>query len=203
MHQSISIYLAGNIQKEHEKESQVFWTCSDQEVLREGLAPYQVTFLNPAQRTDDLTDQQSVFGRDMTQVFFADIVFVDARERRGLGVGAEMMWAKINGIPVVTLAPANTHYKKDNMNLLGVPVKNWVHPFVECLSDELIEDLTEGVLWVKKMLAGDALVKGPESITEAMLHYQETQLPKDLPMQELLGKNPPLKQRIGQFCNTV
>ena len=57
--------------------------------LQEKLRPHTLLCLNPALRTDDLSDEVSVFGRDMTQVFIADLVFIDARHRRGLGVGAE------------------------------------------------------------------------------------------------------------------
>ncbi len=46
----------------------------------------------------------------MTQIFLADIVFVDARHRHGLGVDAEMMWAKFHAKPVIILAPEETHY---------------------------------------------------------------------------------------------
>lgn len=192
----IALYLAGNIQKGHEKESQVFWTNEDREIIQNGLAPSQVSFLNPALRTDDLSDQKSVFGRDMTQVFCASVVFVDARERRGLGVGAEMMWAKMNRIPVLILAPQNSHYHKEEVTLLGVTVKNWMHPFVESLSDAIVEDLQQGIEWLKNFQLGKYKIKGPEFIHEAMNHYQKTQFPSDLPMREIFEKNPKLKEKI-------
>ncbi len=191
----LALYLAGNIQKGHEKESQLFWSDADQTYLRSQLAPHTLIFLNPATRTDDLSDQMSVFGRDMTQVFIADVVIVDARERRGLGVGAEMMWAKMNNTPVLTLAPHKSHYRKDEVNLLGVKLKNWVHPFVESLSDGLIENLHQGSLWLKQFLKGDVNIKGPQYIFEAMEHYQSTQLEHDLPMSKLFNAHPQLKER--------
>ena len=129
MKKSLSIYLAGNIKKNHENESQIFWSEEDRKILRQKLSPTELIFLNPAFRTDDLSDQKSVFGRDMMQVFCSDIILVDVRERRGLGVGAEMMWAKINKIPVVTLAPQESHYRKSKVNLLDVEVKKLGTPF--------------------------------------------------------------------------
>ncbi len=108
----ISIYLAGNIQKGHENESLIYWTENDLKKIREVLSFVKINFLNPAIRNDDLSDQKSTFGRDMLQVYSSDLVLVDARERRGLGVGAEMMWAKMNNIPVVTYAPLESHYNK-------------------------------------------------------------------------------------------
>lgn len=195
----IAIYLAGNIQKGHEKESEIFWTHDDQAFLAQALHPCKLTFLNPATRTDDLSDQKSVFGRDMTQVYFADVILVDARERRGLGVGAEMMWAKMNRIPVLALAPKNTHYQKQEVKLLGVRVKNWVHPFVESLSDAVIHDLTEAAIWLKQFIRAGVRIKGPEFITDAMRHYQKSQLPNDVPMKELIQKNAKLGLRIKEF----
>jgi len=195
----LAIYLAGNIQKNHENDSKVFWTFEDQKTLMNCLSPCKLTFLNPATRTDDLSDQKSVFGRDMTQVFFADVILVDARERRGLGVGAEMMWAKMNRIPVLTLAPKDTHYQKKKMTLLGVDVEDWVHPFVESLSDAVIDDLHEAAIWIEKFLKGKTKVKGPEYISQAMHHYQQSQLPSDIPMKELIQSNPKLGLRIEDF----
>lgn len=194
----IAFYLAGNIQKGHERESQVFWTDQDKEIIRKGLAPTQVAFMNPAIRADDLNDQKSVFGRDMTQVYCANVVFVDARERRGLGVGAEMMWAKMNQGAVLTLAPKNSHYHKEEVTLLGVTVQNWMHPFVECLSDAVVEDLDQGVAWLKDFVLGKHTIKGPEQIHEAMRYYHETQLASDTPMREIFEENPRLKEALIQ-----
>jgi len=109
MSNEVAIYLAGKIQKAHENPNETYWTEKDQEILRQALSPSSVYFLNPAIRSDDLSVQKSVFGRDMAQVYSADVIFVDGRERRGLGVGAEMMWAKMNRKPVITLAPLGSH----------------------------------------------------------------------------------------------
>lgn len=35
-----------------------------------------------------------------------------------LGVGAEMMWAKVHKLPIITLAPKNSHYHISNTTLL-------------------------------------------------------------------------------------
>lgn len=105
MKQNLAIYLAGTIKKGHVVSDLLCWTDEHMAQIQENLKDFDVSFLNPALRTDDLGDQFSVFGRDMLQVFTSHVVFVDARDRRGLGVGAEMMWAKMNGIPVVTWAP--------------------------------------------------------------------------------------------------
>lgn len=199
MDTKISIYLAGSIKKEHERTDESYWTDSDMLFLRKNLPEYEISFLNPAFRSDDLSDQRSVFGRDMTQVFCSDVVFVDARERRGLGVGAEMMWAKFHKIPIVTLAPTDSHYNKSKTTLLDVAVENWVHPFVESLSDAIVENLSDGASWVRKFVsASQPEVKDVEWIQLAMEHYRDSQLPHDEPMKTLISANQKLHRRIWE-----
>jgi len=202
--EQIAIYLAGNIQKGHEKESQIFWTQADKDHLSAGLSPINISFLNPALRADDLSDQLSVFGRDMTQVYCCDAVFVDARERRGLGVGAEMMWAKMHDIPIITYAPKNSHYRKEEVHLLGQTVNDWVHPFVECLSDEIVEDLDQAIVWLKRFCSGELTdIKGYTFIKEAMQHYKEVRFMSDLPMKDLADNNAVLQSKINGIAELV
>ncbi len=195
----IAIYLAGKIHKGHEISDEAYWTDEDIAEIEKCLAPAHVTLLNPAIRTDDLNDEKSVFGRDMVQVYSSDVVFVDARDRRGLGVGAEMMWARFHRIPVVTLAPPESHYNRSEANLLGVPVTNYIHPFVEGLSDAVVADIEEGCEEILKLLEDPSLIKGPEFMQEAMGYYCTTQYPQDIPMQELASLHDSLHQRIQSF----
>lgn len=195
MKQKIAIYLAGSIKKCHEK-NESFWTEEDIAEIQKHLEKFEVSFLNPAFRSDDLSDNQSVFGRDMLMVFSSHFVFVDARDRRGLGVGAEMMWAKVNQIPVIIWAPRNSHYHKDHATVLGVPINNFIHPFVESLSDKIVENLAEGAKWIDEVMANPIPIKGIDHVGEAMEHYKESQLHKDEPMQEMLASNEELKGRI-------
>ncbi len=197
MKTKISMYLAGSIKKGHENAHESFWTDEDMRLLKECLPEYDVSFLNPAFRSDNLSDQRSVFGRDMTQVFCSDLVFVDARDRRGLGVGAEMMWAKINKIPIITLAPKDSHYNKSKTTLLDISVENWVHPFVESLSDAIVDNLVEGAGWVRKFVDGSFVeIKDIAYVHSTMHHYRDSQLAFDEPMQALLKNNEKLHERV-------
>jgi hypothetical protein len=197
MKSKIAIYLAGSIKKAHEKSDESYWTDDDIDLLRKSLDKYDVSFLNPAFRTDDLSDQFSVFGRDMLQVFSSNFVFVDARDRRGLGVGAEMMWAKVNKIPVVTWAPQNSHYNKDQTTILDVPVANFIHPFVVSLSDKIVASLEEGAQWIDFAISNpEVAIKGIPYIGFAMQHYRDNQLHHDQPMKELLISSEELNQRV-------
>jgi len=204
MKRHIGIYLAGSIKKGHEKGDETYWTDEDMFLLRSALEDCDLSFLNPAFRTDNLSDQKSVFGRDMVQVFSSHFVFVDARDRRGLGVGAEMMWAKINRIPVITWAPKNTHYNKDQTTILGKPVQNFIHPFVEGLSDKIVENLEEGAEWIRTVLSNpDTAIKGIEDIGDAMQYYKEGQLHKDEPMMEMINSSKELEERMNRLLPEV
>jgi hypothetical protein len=197
MGQKVAIYLAGSIKKGHEQSNESYWTDEDMDLLKKSLSPHEVSFLNPAFRTDDLSDQLSVFGRDMVQVSCSNFVFVDARDRRGLGVGAEMMWAKFHRNPVIVWAPRDSHYHKSKTTVLGVPVANFIHPFVEGLGDKIVEDLVEGAAWIKKVMSDPSIpIKGVEQIKAAMEHYKKRQLHNDEPMQALLAANKELKERV-------
>ncbi|MBS0625501.1 MAG: hypothetical protein JSS32_05575 [Verrucomicrobia bacterium] len=198
MKKRIAIYLAGSIKKGHENPNESFWTEADIQLIRDSLKQFDVAMFNPAFRSDDLSDQKSVFGRDMLQVFSSHAVFADVRDRRGLGVGAEMMWAKINRIPVVGWAPIDTHYHKKEATILGVPVKNYVHPFVEGLCDCIAKTLPEAAQWLEKHLSSPAKVKGIEDIGSCMEHYKASQLHKDLPMKQLMGIQDDLTKRMNR-----
>lgn len=200
MKRKLAIYLAGTIKKSHEKSDETRWTEEDLHVLRLNLEGFDISFLNPALRTDNLSDQHSVFGRDMLQVFCSDVVFVDARDRRGLGVGAEMMWAKVNQIPVVIWAPRDTHYHMSRATILGVPVTNYIHPFVESLGDAIVETLEEGALWIQAAQSKPEIeIKGIDHIKDAMEHYKATQLERDGPMIDLINAHEELKNRVSQL----
>lgn len=195
--ETIAIYLAGTIKKDHEEGSISHWTNQHKVVIQEALSNYHVSFLNPASRSDDLSDQHSVFGRDMIQVFTSDVVFVDAREKRGLGVGAEMMWAKMHQIPVVIWAPVDSHYRKSKTEILGVAVENWVHPFVESLGDVLVDHLEEGARWIDTYMQGkQEMIKDREMIFDAMRYYRKKGLPVDSPMEELIEADAKLENRV-------
>lgn len=197
-----SIYLAGSIQKGHE-QNDTYWSEKDISTLKNSLSMFEVTFLNPAIRGDNLGDQRSVFGRDMLQVFSSDFVFVDARDRRGLGVGAEMMWAKFHKIPIITWAPKNSHYHKSSTTVLGVSVNDFVHPFIENLSDKIVENLIEGAKWIQHVKnSHDVEIKGIESIRSAMHYYEDNQLDQDLPMKEFLTNGSPRK-KLNHFKEAI
>lgn len=190
MNQNIYIYLAGNIKKGKEDEEELVWTEEDRQILQHHLPQFKLIFLNPASRSDDLSDQKSVFGRDLFQVHSSNIVLVDARGKRGLGVGAEMMFAKMHGIPVISWLPEQSHYQRESIHLLGQYVESWIHPFVYNLSDFLATDLETAARWISESLAqGKVKIKDAKSIQDCMQYYLTTQLSDDQGMQTIVTKH--------------
>lgn len=197
--QRIAIYLAGTIKKRHEQTNDSCWTDVHMQELSDALPQYKLLFLNPAFRTDDMTDHQSVFGRDMTQVFCSDFVLADVRERRGLGVGAEMMWAKVHRIPLICWAPDESHYNCRDTTILDCPVEHYIHPFVACLSDHIAPDLADAAAWMAAVASGKHdTIKDLDHVSHMMRHYRHTQFPRDLPMQELWNDDPRLENKLKQ-----
>jgi len=192
----ISIYFAGTIAKDHEVMDSM-WTEEDFTQLQKDISPFLLNFMNPAHRTDDMNDPKSVFGRDMTQIFLSDIIFVDARHRRGLGVGAEMMWAKFLAKPLLILVPNESYYRKSNIDVLGTHVAEYVHPFVDTLCDQMVTTLKEGGEWIVKWAKKEVgMVKDLTTVYEAMQYYQKSQYEQDDPMKEMIVES---EEMLKQF----
>lgn len=202
MKECLYIYLAGNIKKGKEDENELTWTQEEMEMLQKLVSSTKLIFLNPASRSDDLSDQKSVFGRDLFQVFSSHLVFVDARGKRGLGVGAEMMFAKMNRIPVMAWMPEKSHYHRDYIYLLGQHVNSWIHPFVFNLSDYLAPDLQKAAHWINHFLIpGKATIKGPEAMNETMSHYLTSQLEQDKGLYEMVQSSSYLQEKMNRVAN--
>lgn len=197
--QEVNIYLSGSVQKGKDDTNRNYWTKEDMEVIRTVLDGFKVNFLNPCTRGDDLSDTFATFGRDMTQVVCSDVVMVDARERRGLGVGAEMMAAKMHHIPVVSIAPLGSHYHRKDFVFMGQAVGDWLHPFVETLSDASFENVQDAAQWVKTFAKNPSHVKDAKVVPQSIAHYLTTQLSRDDEMRTFIEGSDILKKRTSAF----
>jgi len=162
------IYLAGNIWKEEDKN-----------IILKKLSPEPIQFLH-----SDVCF--STFGRDLLSVHCSDALLVNAKETNDLAVGAEMMWAKMHYIPLITIASkADLHQKPSAL-------------VIESLSDEIVEDVKAAAKWLNQFITGDIEeIKGPEYMYEGMRHYLTDQLPKDLPMKKLAESSEVFKERLS------
>jgi hypothetical protein len=198
------IYLSGSIQKGEGDRRESFWTDADLAAIEAGLDEFDVAFLNPATRSDDLADYLGTFGRDLFQVTAADLVWVDARDRRGIGVGAEMAIAKQHSIPVVSLCPHHTHYRRRDFVFLEQPLEEWIHPFVFGYSDAIVDDIETGCAWIRTTLVErgrmpNQSIQGPETVALAIRHYLDRQLARDSEMRALVEGSARLTDRVRRW----
>ena len=147
----LRIYLSGSIKKgaSDPRSPDHFWTTENEELIRRN-AGQPVELLNPS-RTDIRRQDFAInFGCDLYLVSMSDVVLVDARREKGIGVGAEMMFAVQSGIPVITWSPPDTHYRRSKVaDLFGEDLHNWIHPFVFGLSDHVVDDLDSAMAIIR------------------------------------------------------
>jgi len=177
------IYLAGLIQRHHESEGQFCWPEDDLMTLSEDLIPLKPQYLNCKPNTTTRKSPLANFGRDLTQVATADIVLVDGRKKLGLGVGTEVMWAKMHRIPVLSLVPT------EDMDT--------IHPFIHVFSDSFLENLDDIALWIKQWALGKKpSIIGPEIFNSALDFYKNEFFTDDRLMQTLVESNDRLKNKL-------
>jgi hypothetical protein len=163
----VRIYLSGGIKKD-EDDRKICWSEEDKEAIRSLVEG--VEFLDP-QRTPEVHDSIASFGCDLNDVKCADIVLVDARQKRGIGIGAEMAVAKMLGKPVVSVVPRNSHYRRDVLNHFGKEIRDWTHPFLVGLSDSVVESVGEAATWVSDFLKDPGPVKDASVVEEAIAYF--------------------------------
>jgi hypothetical protein len=199
---TLRVYLCGSIKKGNDDKRSEFWSLDDIIELQAAVAPYDLIVLNPGDRQDNLSDVKATFGRDLLQVFTSDAILVDARHKRGVGVGAEMLFAKTQGIPVITVAPRNSHYHRTNVTLMGQFVEDWTHPFISELSDAVVESVSDAGR-VAASLDGAQNGKGSEVFENAMRHYLRTQADREPDMVRLLTRGKGVPGRAASLLDSA
>lgn len=188
---TVKFYLAGSIKKgKDDNLKKMYWTDTEKQEILDVLKGFNVIFMDPQLREDCIEDHLSAMGRDLAQVINSDFVLVDARERRGLGVGVEMAVAKMHTVPVVSIAPRNSHYRRERLEYLSQDIKDWIHTNIYGCSDAIVESPREAAEWVKDFLENPKPVKGPEFVKDSVEHYKKTNLHRDGLMQTILQVKP-------------
>lgn len=174
MRSVVRVYLSGSIKKGDgdNRSPDHFWTEVDEAALHAGVAGVELHLLNPAKTPIQRSDVRANFGCDLFLVQQSDVVVVDARREKGIGIGAEMMFAANASIPVITWAPPNTHYRRDFVpNVFGEDLRDWTHPFIWGLSDYVVDYLDDVVVLLNQFVADGRrleLRKAPEA---AIAHF--------------------------------
>ncbi len=197
MTRPLFIYLSGGIRKGTDDHNKLCWSEEHRQQLKILLPDVELAFFDPALRECDVSDEQAVFGRDMLQVYSSDVVLVDGRAKRGVGVGAEMLLAKQHGIPLVSIVPEESHYRRTQLTYFDQTIDNWIHPFFYGLSDAVVSSLEQAAAWVNDhVLTQGSPVKDADSYMTAMRYYLQTQFTTDTPMKELGERYPQLMERF-------
>jgi hypothetical protein len=164
------IYLCGGIRKT-EQERKVVWTEEDKNTIRRILG--SVELIDP-QRTPELTDPMIAFGCDLKDVRDSDALMVDMRQKRGIGVGAEMTVAKMLGKPVVAVAPRNSHYRRDRLDHFGEEIRNWTNPFIFGLSDKIAGSVEEAAEWIRELNGKRQKIKDISFVDDSIGYFERS-----------------------------
>jgi hypothetical protein len=171
------VYLSGSVKKGDKdgRPDADFWSQRDEEKLANAINSPAVRTLNPSKSKIRRSDYFANFGCDLHLVNISNVVLVDVRAKRGIGIGAEMMFAQMSGIPVVSICPKNSAYRSDLVpNVFGEDLKDWIHPFVFGLSDYIVEDLDEAVNLINDLLDEGRLRRRSDEatrVTESLEYY--------------------------------
>lgn len=94
---------------------------------------------DPAETPIPVSDYVGRFEYCLAQIEQSEVLVVDASNRLGLGVGAEMMFAKNRGIPVFAICPNGSHYRRN----AEIEIAEWVHPFIYGLATKIFGSFDE------------------------------------------------------------
>jgi hypothetical protein len=164
---SVKIYLSGGIKKDC-NDKKICWTIKDMDIIRKIIK--DAIFLDP-QKNPERPDPFAAFGCDLHDIKEADFIFVDARQKRGIGIGAEMAIAKVLEKPVITISPKNSHYFRETLDHFGEQIKDWKHPFIVGLSDAVVEDVSEAARWIADFVKNPRPIKDRSVFQEAVDHF--------------------------------
>ncbi len=149
----ITFFLSGSVKKGENdlRSDEYFWSAEHENLLKNSFQGIEVEILNPNSVTVPKYLMKERFQADIDMLKQSNAVIVDARTKKGLGIGAEMVIARQTGIPVLTLCPRGGEYRGTMVDTDGKE-REWVHPFVFELSDQIFDTLPDLIEWVKKNL---------------------------------------------------
>lgn len=152
----VRIYLCGSVKKGllDNRSEEEFWDPAHEIAIAKAL-DRPVELLNPSKTKIRRSNYFINFGCDIFLVQSSDLLFADLRSEKGIGVGAELMFARQAGIPVIAWLPPDSHYRRDLTDVFGEDLHNWVHPFAYALSDYIEDSLNAVCERAKSILAGE------------------------------------------------
>jgi hypothetical protein len=171
------VYLCGSIRKgsSDDRDPGNFWGDDEEKALLAPVRSAEVVTLNPARTDLRRNDYYANFGCDLHLVTKSDVVVVDARTEKGVGVGAEMMFARERNIPVITVAPPNTNYRRDFVpDVFGEDLRDWIHPFIFGLSTRIVDGFEDAGHLLEQLATGQWRPVLSPSTHKAIDYYLST-----------------------------
>jgi len=153
MRASVRIYLSGSIRKGRQdpRGDDEFWTATDERLIQNLVRPNAV-LLNPAKSPIRRNDYFVNYGCDLFLVQTSDVILADLRTEKGIGVGAELMFAYFVKKPVIGWVPTNSYYQRERIeDVFGEDLLDWTHPFVFGLCDYIANNLVQACERINEM----------------------------------------------------
>jgi hypothetical protein len=149
----ISVFLSGSVNKgkSDTRNDEHFWSEEQEKILMK-INNGNVILVNPNNLDVDHRDFMGRYEGDINMLLGCQLVLVDARTKKGIGIGAEMMLAKMKSIPVFSWCPLNTHYHKTKRDDKNNEEYEWIHPFIIGLSDRVFDDLEDLVIEINNLI---------------------------------------------------
>lgn len=190
-----TVYCSGSIQKGAADTKKLCWTDVEKAELAAAARPAEIRFLNPDDPAPDLGNNLALFGRDLFQIKFADAIVVDGRERRGIGIGIEMVASRVFGTPLVAVVPRNTYYRMDRLEYRGSVVEDYVHPHLAVLADVVVSSFADAGMWVRDHGKANNPQKDVGVLQDAIARYEVDLLKADQPMLCIIAEVNSLRAR--------
>lgn len=177
MGDNLVVFLSGSVKKgpEDKRDPVYFWSDDDIRYISETLNNGNVTILNPSDVSICSSKYFDRFIADIELVLQSDVILVDARTYKGIGIGAEMMLAKLKNIPVIAFADAESTYRKTKKKTDN-STYHWQHPFLSGLCDYVHDSLDDAVKHTNELISNKEVKFRNRSIQdvqeEVEMHFQ-------------------------------
>jgi nucleoside 2-deoxyribosyltransferase len=148
--EKLKVYIAGKVSKNSVFGTE-FWRDDFCKELSEKTG-MEIINLDPTSEKSDNFDSSNsslIFGRDCYMIKQSDIVIVNLTDDISVGGSQEMLIAKYFKKPLLGIARKGGKFRKKETELFGKKVKNWIHPFVAPVVDELVEDINQASEWIR------------------------------------------------------
>ena len=146
------IFVSGGVRKKF-RDGQIdctYWHQKDELFLAKKLV-FPCEIFNPDALTVSFFSSEERIREDFRALLTSNCILVDARAKRGIGVGAEIILAKMHKIPIYTLCPKDGHYRVSSEE------REWIHPLIFEFSDAIFESIDDITSYLNELFKNEKL----------------------------------------------